>query len=305
MAGNLISTQSIPNQKDPGYLFIQNVYPRMRKGWEADFKERKTYRAYEETSVNTMMGPALYRPEGTATPLGTINMSGRKRFNILSYGMKIGVTLEILEDNLYDEMGPQYGEALLQSQLECANIQAAGVFNNAENPAYVGWDGLPLLSTDHPVVGGTISNKVEIDSPIQENTLFDMLTMMWYFRAPSGIHMDKVEALHLTIAPPAARQVRVLLDSQFRPGTASFEINPSNGAILKGFEVNRYIKQNIYFLRTNQRGLWFFNRQEFKIAEDPNGDTWAIMVSSLVRYAFGFDDFRCVLGGKSAVTGNS
>lgn len=305
MAGNLVSTASIPNQKDPGYLFIQNAYPRMRKGWEADFKERKIYRAYEETSTNTLPGPALFRAEGTATPLGNIYMSGKKRFNVLSYGMKIGITLEILEDNLYDEMGPQYAEALLQSQLECANIQAASVLNNAENPAYVGWDGLPLLSTDHPVTGGTISNKVEIDSPIQENSLFDMLTMMWYFRAPSGIHMDKVEALHLTIAPPAARQVRVLLDSQFRPGTASLELNPSNGAVLNSFEVNRYIKQNIYFLRTNQRGLWYFNRQSFRIADDPNVDTWAIMLSSLMRYVFGFDDFRCVLGGKSAVTGNS
>lgn len=303
----LIGTSSVPTQINPGELFIQNAYQRMPKQWEKMFKEIKVYkRNWVETSSNVMPTRALQRQEGKATTMGSMSFLGKKRFYMKSFGIAIGITYEILADNLYEENGPQYLEALVQSQLETANIEAANVLNNAANPNNgVGWDGKPLLATDHPIEGGTLTNRIAIPAPIQENTLFQMLTQMFYFRAPNGNVMTSIAPEILEAAPTAVRQLRVLLDSQFRPGTASFEINPAQGAVLKGFNINRYLKPNAYFLRTSNKGLWFFNRENFRVAEDPNPSIWAVLISSMMRYLFDFDDFRAVLGGESAVTGNT
>lgn len=305
---SILSTAQLRNNIRPGFAFIESVAQTMAKSWEPDFKERKTERNYEETAEIATMDAARLTPEGTSSYIGTMQDVGTKRFQIYDYTISIPVTYQLIADNLYPEMAPQYGKALMQSQLENMNIQAARVYNeatNATNPNFLGWDDQPLLSTTHPTQAGPISNVVEIDSPFQEDTLFEMLTQMWNFRAASGLRMDAVYADKLIIGTSIARQARVLLDSEMRPGTSSFEINPSNGTIMNGFKVNRYLAPNKYFIRTSYDGIWYWNRQEFKIAQQPQVNNWAIYLASITRFNFGYDNFRAALGGQSALTGNS
>lgn len=305
MAQTTLSTSTLRALVRPGLLSIESVMDTMAKSWEPDFEEIKSFRNYEETAMIASMGSARKTAEGTASYVGSMNQAGFKRFQIWDFTISVPITWQLISDNLYPEMAPRYAKSLMQSQLERANIEAAEVYNQATNNAFVGFDDKPLLDTDHPVNGYTIANTTEIPSPLQEDSLFELLTAMWGFRAASGIKMDSVYAKLLIISPALARQARVLLDSQFRPGTSSFEINPSNGTISDGFKVNRYIKPHMYFIRTNHTGLKYFNRQGFKIAQQPNVSTWAIYFSSIMRYNFGFDDFRCIVGSESSVVGNT
>jgi hypothetical protein len=117
--------------------------------------------------------------------------------------------------------------------------------------------------------------------------------------------IDSIYAEVLLISKEIARQAFILLESKYRPGTSSFEANPSERAFPRSFKVNRYLKSNAYFIRTNQEGLWFFNRFGFHIAQQPNVSIWAIYISTIMRYLFSFDNFRSLLGGESGVAGNT
>lgn len=114
--------------------------------------------AWEDDLEVAGMGLASLKPEGTELATGTIKEGYRTRYTAATYGMKILITEEALEDNKYKEV-IKAAKRLARSMGKTADYLAALVLQRMFNTAYTGGDGKPLGSATHTLAqGGTFSN---------------------------------------------------------------------------------------------------------------------------------------------------
>jgi hypothetical protein len=299
----ITTTNDILPAMKPGLDSITIIYESIEKNFLKTFGRKKTERNYIVTTQFRNMQVAQQTEEGSAAAFSGIKALGEKTIRIKNYTMGTAISFQALQDNLYKESAPRFAANLLKSQLERMNLESAKVFINGTNPAYPGWDGRPFFGT-HSVLGFEVTNKLRIDAPMHEGTLFKLFQMNWNFRDPGGIRMASENKL-LQVGIPGIRPATVLLQSDFRTGMASFETNPLKGRIADGTLLNRYILPNTYQIITNQEGLWFVERDTFRTASQGNVSVFALWLVSIVRYAFDFDSFYAALQGASAVVDDS
>lgn len=103
-------------------------------------------------------GLAGEKPEGETIPVGTIIEGPLTRFNARTYGQRMIVSEEAMEDMKYDKV-IQAAKRNNRSLWKLADFDATLILVRATNTAYVGGDGQPLASTTHVLPGGgTYSN---------------------------------------------------------------------------------------------------------------------------------------------------
>ena len=105
-------------------------------------------------------GLAGEKPEGESIPVGTIYEGPLTRFNARTYGQRMIVSDEALEDLKYDKV-IQAAKRNNRSLWKLADFDATLMLVRATNTSFVGGDLLPLASTAHVLPGGgTYSNKL-------------------------------------------------------------------------------------------------------------------------------------------------
>lgn len=103
-------------------------------------------------------GLAGEKPEGESIPIGTIYEGPLTRFNARTYGQRMIVSDEALEDMKYDKV-IQAAKRNNRSLWKLADFDATLMLTRATNTAFVGGDGQPLASASHLIPGGgTYSN---------------------------------------------------------------------------------------------------------------------------------------------------
>jgi hypothetical protein len=103
-------------------------------------------------------GLAGEKPEGESIPLGTIYEGPLTRFNARTYGQRMIVSDEALEDLKYDKV-VQAAKRNNRSLWKLADFDATLTLVRATNTSFVGGDGQPLASATHSLPGGgTYSN---------------------------------------------------------------------------------------------------------------------------------------------------
>lgn len=103
-------------------------------------------------------GLAGEKPEGESIPVGTIYEGPLTRFNARTYGQRMIVSDEALEDLKYDKV-VQAAKRNNRSLWKLADFDATLVLVRATSSSFVGGDGQPLASTSHVLPGGgTYSN---------------------------------------------------------------------------------------------------------------------------------------------------
>ena len=115
------------------------------------------YIEYYEVAGSGLAGE---KPEGESIPVGTIVEGPLTRFNARTYGQRMIVSDEAIEDMKYDKV-IQAAKRNNRSLWKLADFDATLMLVRATNTAFVGGDGLPLASTAHVLPGGgTYSNKM-------------------------------------------------------------------------------------------------------------------------------------------------
>ena len=105
-------------------------------------------------------GPGLVsqKIEGDEIATGTIREGKRFRYTAKTYGLKIIVTEEALEDAKYNQIIDAQ-RRLTRAIWKTADVDAANVFVRATDTNYVFGDGTVLAGSSHPLPhGGTFSN---------------------------------------------------------------------------------------------------------------------------------------------------
>jgi len=303
MAGGVINTGSHPKALWPGIkAWWGRMYDEYPVEWKDLFDEESSDKNYEQTVQVTGFGLVPVKAQGGGIEYDSEIQGPVAQYTHLTYGLGYIVTMEELEDDLYEKVSKTRVKALAFSHRQTEETVAANVYNRAFNSSFVGADGVSLLSASHPnTTGGTFSNLLTTPSDLNETALEDLIIQMSLATDDRGLRI-KVLPKTLLIHPSNMFNAERILGSVFQNDTANNAINAMKAmnSIPGGIKVNHYFDApNAWFLRTNvMEGMIRFTRKETKFDQDNDFDTKNLKASAVQRFSVGWTDPRGLYGSE-------
>ena len=267
-------------------------YKRYGEEHKEIYETEKSERSFEEETKLSGFSAAPVKNEGSAIAYDNAQEAFTARYTHETIALGFSITEEAIEDNLYDSLSGRYTKALARAMAYTKQVKAASVLNTGFTVN--GGDGVPLFSTQHPLVsGGTNSNRPTTGADLNETSLeAAVIQIAAWTDERSLLIAAKPKKL---IVPPALQFVATrLLETELRVGTADNDINAlkNNGSIPEGYTVNNYLTDtNAWFLTTDvPNGMKHFVRTPLSNSMDGDFDTGNVRYKSRERYSFGFSD---------------
>jgi len=247
---------------------------------------------------------ASVKPEGSGVAFDNAQETFTARYTHETIALAFAITEEGIEDNLYDRLASRYTKALARSMANTKQVKAANVLNNAfSSTVQPGGDGEALLSTAHPIIAGTFSNKLSTDADLNETSLEQSLIDIAAFVDERGL---KIAARGMKLIIPSELQFTAdrLMKSTNRVGTADNDINAirNMGMIPQGYTINHYLTDSAaFFIKTDvPNGMKHFVRSPIKTSMEGDFDTGNVRYKARERYSFGWSDPRGMFGSAGA-----
>lgn len=301
-----INVSAIRDLLVPGLRGVVGEYKQWPAIWPLLFDQGKSEMAQERTASMRFLPLAQLKTDGGQTAFD--NASGEAFiYNQLHVGIGLGyaITRNTIADNLYKAQFRPSNLGLQRSFAQTKEIYAAGVFNNATTfDQTVGGDGVSLLNTAHPLPAGgsgpaTWANRPSTDVDLNEASLLNgMIAIQTGFYDNAGLRMmavGKTLVIHPNNEPVALR----LLRSELRPGTAD---NDPNVIPTTAGGITDYVKDVFFtspypwYLKTDQPGLLYLEREPFEIDMQVDFTTDNLLVKGWERYSFNYNDPRSLWG---------
>ena len=286
----------------PGLRGIEGKYEMIPSQYDKIFTKHDSKLALERTAEMRYLGLAQLKTEGAQTSFD--NNSGQRfvynqEHNEIALGYAI--TRKAIDDNLYKTQFHPSNLGLIESFQQTKEIYGANILNTATTyNASIGGDGVALISTAHPIDGGTVSNRPAVDVELNEATLLNaMISIRTNFRDQAGL---KVFARGRKLIVPAALEPTAirLTKTELRPGTADNDVNAiltTAGGLPEGYLVNDFLTSaSAWFLLTNIDGLSFMERIKFETDMQVDFVTDNLLVKGYERYSFGYYNWRSIFG---------
>ena len=268
------------------------------------FETETSERSFEEETKLSGFSAAPVKNEGAAIAYDNAQEAWTARYNHETIALGFSITEEAIEDNLYDALSGRYTKSLARAMAYTKQTKAAAVLNNGFTAGFNGGDGVPLFSTQHPLVsGGVNSNRPAVNADLNETSLEAAVIQIAAWTDERGLLIAAKPAK--LVVPPSLMFVSTrLLETELRTGTADNDINAlkSNGSIPGGYTVNHYLTDtNAWFLTTDvPNGLKHFVRTPMGTSMDGDFDTGNVRYKARERYSFGFSDPLGIFGSPGA-----
>jgi len=286
----------------PGLRGIEGKYEQIPSQYDKIFTKHESKMALERTAEMRFLGLAQLKTEGGQTAFD--NSAGERYvYNQEHTEIALGyaITRKAVDDNLYKTQFMPSNLGLIESFQQTKEIYGANVLNTATTyNANVGGDGVALISTSHPIDGGTVANRPSVDVDLNEASLLNaMIAIRTNFRDQAGL---KVFARgRKLIVPPQLEPVAIrLTKTELRPGTADNDVNAimmTAGGLPEGYMVNDYLTSpSAWFLLTNIDGLSYMERIKFESDMQVDFVTDNLLVKGYERYSFGYYNWRSIFG---------
>jgi hypothetical protein len=264
------------------------------------YETEKSERSFEEETKLSGFSAAPVKNEGSAIAYDNAQEAFTARYNHETIALGFSITEEAVEDNLYDSLSARYTKALARAMAYTKQVKAAATLNNAFSSAYVGGDGVSLISTAHPLVsGGTNSNRPATAADLNETSLENAVIQIAAWTDERGL-LIAAQPTKLVIPPALQFTATRLLETNLRVGTADNDINAlkNNGSIPQGYCINHFLTDtNAWFLMTDvPNGLKHFERAALANSMDGDFDTGNVRYKSRERYSFGWSDPLGIFG---------
>jgi len=257
-------------------------------------------RSFEEETKLSGFSAAPVKAEGNAIAYDNAQEAWTARYQHETIALGFSLTEEAIEDNLYDSLSARYTKGLARAMAYTKQVKAAAILNNGFSANYVGGDGVPLFSTQHPLVnGGVNANTPSTPADLNETALENAVIQIAAWTDERGLLIAaKPRKL---VVPPALQFVSTrLLETKLRVGTNNNDINAieNNGSIPEGYTINHFLTAtNAWFLTTDvPNGLKMFERMPLQNSMDGDFDTGNVRYKSRERYSFGYSDPLGVYG---------
>lgn len=261
-------------------------------------------RSFEEETKLSGFGAAGVKSEGAAIEYDSAQEAWTARYNHETIARGFSITLEAIEDNLYESLSARYTKALARAMAYTKQVKGAAVLNNAFNSSYTGGDGKVLCASDHPLVsGGSNSNLLSTASDLNETALEAAVIQIAAWTDERGL-LIAAKPKKLIIPPALMFTATRLLKTENRVATADNDINAikTNGAIPGGYAVNHFLTDtDAWFLTTDvPGGLKHFVRAPLKTSSEEDFDTTNMKYRARERYSFGWSDPLGIFGTPGA-----
>lgn len=262
-------------------------------------KEDSDEKGFYEAVTLSGMGEAALKGEGSAISYDTMDQESNTRWAIHTYVKAARLTMESIEDNVYQNILPMYAKEIAQSLVYTKDEKRAEILNNGITSGEVGPDGEVLLSTSHPLqAGGVSANRAGTDADFSEDALEQMIILIDGFLNPNGLK-SMYNAKYLVV--PSALQFEAcrVLDSKLRPGSANNDINAINHkGIVEDYLVwKRLSDTDSWFVTTDAENcLVEVSRKGLQSRQDVDMYTYDTIVSIYERYRMLFNDWRGIAG---------
>jgi hypothetical protein len=283
---------------------FDGVYDQRADEWSRVFREQDGIpRNYHEEPVLYGFGAAPQLPDGTPVTYQQGGVLFLKRYVYKVYGLAFALTKVLYEDGDHIRIGQTYARHLAQSLVETKELLSANVLNTAFNTAYPGGDGVPLISTAHPIVNGTFSNQLATAAVLSQTSLEQMLIQVRQAVDNNGKRIRLVPR-QLVVAPGNIFQAEVLLKSVLRTGNANNDINPvkSIGLLDEGAAVlSRLSSSTAWWVHTDApEGMKLLMRRRLEKTMEGDFETDSMRYKATERYDVGFTDPRAMYGTSGA-----
>lgn len=272
--------------------------------WTMIFDVEGSDRAFEEDVLETGFGAAQVKAEGAAVGYDEGMQGWTSRYVHETIALAFAITEEAIEDNLYTRLGPKYSRALARAMKHTKEIKGASVLNNAFSALHPGGDGVPLLSTAHPLLnGGTFSNMLLTPADLSEQAIEDLLIQIRKATDDRGVPISLMAQKLIVPAELEYDSIR-LTRSTMRVGTADNDIS---AIVSKGVfntdpnTITRLTDPDAWFIKTDcPDGLKHMRRVALKRGMQGDFDTGNMRYKARERYSFGFTDPRALYGSEGA-----
>ena len=279
---------------------FDGVYDQRTDEWSRVFREENGIpRNYHEEPVLYGFGAAPQLPDGTPVTYQQGGVLFLKRYLYKVYGLAFALTKVLVEDGDHIRIGQVYARHLAQSLVETKELLCANVLNVAFNSSYPGGDGVSLINTAHPIVGGTFSNQLTTAAVLSQTSLEQMLIQVRNAVDNNGKKIRLVPR-QLIVAPGNVFQAEVLLKSVLRAGNANNDINPikSIGLLDEGAAVlSRLTSSTAWWAQTDApEGAKLLMRRRLEKTMEGDFETDSMRYKATERYDVGVTDPRAVFG---------
>ena len=302
-----ISRSQLVKELEPGLNALFGLeYNRYENQHAEIFVTETSDRAFEEEVMLSGFASAPTKQEGAGVVFDTAGETFTARYNHETIALAFSITEEAIEDNLYDRLAARYTRALARSMSNTKQVKAANVLNQAQFTAVTGGDGVPLISSAHPLAtGGTFSNVLATAADLNETSLEQSLIDIAGFVDERGLRIA-TQGRKMIIPKELQFTAERLMKTPQRVGTADNDINAiaSMGMVPEGYSVNNFLTDtDSYYLMTDvPNGMKHFVRSPIKTAIEGDFDTGNVRFKARERYSFGFSDPRAIFGNGNLPT---
>lgn len=286
----------------PGLRGIEGKYEMIPSQYDKIFTKHDSKLALERTAEMRYLGLAQLKTEGGQTSFDN-NAGERYVYNQEHNEIALGyaITRKAIDDNLYKTQFHPSNLGLIESFQQTKEIYGANILNTATTyNANIGGDGVALVSTSHPIDGGTVANRPAVDVELNESTLLNaMIAIRTNFKDQAGL---KVFARgRKLVVPPALEPTAIrLTKTELRPGSADNDVNAiltTAGGLPEGYMVNDFLTSaSAWFLLTNIDGLSYMERVKFETDMQVDFVTDNLLVKGYERYSFAYYNWRSIFG---------
>jgi len=302
MAGGVINTGTHPKALWPGvYAFWGQVYAEHAEEYSKLFEVLESAQAYEEEVQVTGFGLAPLKAEGASVQYDYEIQGPVQRYTHLAYALGYKVTVEELQDDLYEKVSYNRAQANAFSIRQTVENIGAGVYNDAfTGNVFQFATGQTLCSTTQPnTTGGTFSNALSPGADLTEASLEDMCILAMGLPTDRGL-LVSIMPKSLHIARQEWFNANRILKSVLQSGTANNDPNVLRvtNAFPEGIQMNHYFTApHAWFVRTNcMNGMKWFWRIKPIFDQDNDYDTKNAKAATFFRASCGAADPRCILG---------
>lgn len=285
----------------PGLRGIEGKYKMIPRQWPKYLERGTSKMGIERTAEVRFVSLPQLKFEGGATAMDN-NAGERFIFNHEAFEVGLGyaMTRKAIADNLYESQFPASNLGLQNSFEQAEEIYSANVLNSSTtyNPN-IGGDGVALLSTAHPIDGGTYANTFSTQLDLSEGSLLQALTNMRTNFVDQANLKVFARGKKLLVPPQLEWVAARLWHSTLRPGTGDNDPNAMRvtGSLSDGYEVLDFLTSPTYwFVLSNIPGLIFLEREPFEMSMEVDFITDNLLVKGYQRYYVGYFNPRAVFG---------
>lgn len=249
-------------------------------------------RNYEDDRQVALLGTTPRKKQGGPTLFDNPIQGNSVRYTHVSYGLGFRVTREMWEDDLYGVM-KDASKDLSEANGETIEIQFADILNNVtDSTKYATFDGQPLASTAHVLLGGgTYANRPSTDVELAVASV--QAAVENFEKMVNERGRKRLAKPWRFIIPVELKWVaREILGSAYKPYVANNEINSIMDEELTFFVSHYMTSAKQWGLVGRKHDLKFFWRTKPRFENGDDFTTGDALFKTFMRFSQGVSDWR-------------